>query len=442
MGDTNNTKEKLKRSLTEWHEFTVPSFVSRDFDHVLVTRERIVSIIGPRRAGKTYVCFEIMDALARRGVPRENIVYINFEDERLVPLDGSELTFLLDVQTELFGYEAGKPRYCFIDEVHAVPNWSKWVRRITDQNANLTVVITGSSSKMLGAEIATELRGRGSTITVFPYSFSEFLRAKGHETGSSEKLLYSPEQNNIKRHFNEYFRKGGFPAITQVKDYRDTLQQYYRTIFARDMVERFAIKNIRQFEDFLKIQITRFSALSSISNTEKEMREMGYSLSKNTLMNYLGYARDVFLLFDVCKYDFKVTRQLRHPRKLYAVDHGLVDAVRFSFSEDRGRILENIAFMELRRRNHDLYYHAGKTECDFVIRSGRTITQCIQVCWTLGNGEAGRREIKSLLAALHEYKLDEGIILTNDEHATIEQEGKTIRVWPFWYFSLGRKIDQ
>jgi predicted AAA+ superfamily ATPase len=207
------------------------------------------------------------------------------------------------------------------------------------------------------------------------------------------------------------------------------------------MVERFTIKNVRQFEDFLKIQITRFAALSSISNTEREMRDMGYSLSKNTLMKYLGYARDVFLLFDVCKYDFKVTRQLRHPRKLYAVDHGLVDAVRFSFSEDRGRILENMAFMELRRRNHDIYYHADKTECDFVIQSGRTVTQCIQVCWSLGNDETGRREIKSLLAALHAYKLAKGIILTHDEHAKIEQEGKTIQVWPLWYFSLGRTKD-
>ncbi len=437
MNNTISSSEKLKRSLVEWHEFKLPPFVSRGFGRATVNNKRLLSIIGPRRAGKTYVCFEIIGDLLKHGFPRENCIYMNFEDERLVPLDGGELTHLLDVHEELFRRDPGKPLYCFLDEVHNVPNWSKWVRRVIDQNSELTVVLTGSSSKMLSSEIATELRGRGSSILVFPYSFREFLHAKGINADYSEKLLYSPQRNMIKRYFNEYFLKGGFPEIASHEEYRDTLQQYYRTIFARDMVERFKIRNVHQFEDFLKIQVSRFASLSSISNSEKEMETIGYRLSKNTLMTYLGYARDVFLLFDVCKFDHKVTRQLRAPRKLYAIDHGLLNAVRFSSSEDKGRILENIVFMELRRRFQDIYYHAENVECDFIIMSGRQISHCFQACWSIDNKDTLEREIKGLLEAVNAHKLKQGVILTNEDHADFEREGKKIIVRPFWHFALG-----
>ncbi|MBN1309582.1 MAG: ATP-binding protein [Chitinispirillaceae bacterium] len=402
----------------------------------MIRKKRIVSVIGPRRAGKTYLCFEIITDLLKSGLPRENIIYINFEDERLVPMDGRELTNLLDVHAELYKRDAGKPFYCFLDEIHNVPNWSKWVRRTVDQKRDITIVVTGSSSKMLGSEIATELRGRGTSITVFPYSFAEFLRARGHSVEFSDKLPYSPAKTTILRYFNEYFQKGGFPEIADHTESRDTLQHYYRAMFFRDMVERFRIKNIRQFEDFLKIQISRFASLSSISNSEKEMAELGYGLSKNTLFGYLGYAKDVFLLFDVCKYDLKVTRQLRAPRKLYAVDHGLCNAVRFSSSEDRGRILENIAFMELRRRYDTIYYHMDRNECDFVITDGHAVSHCCQVCWSMEKRETAEREIKGLIEALQAYKLKQGTVITNNEYADSEREGKKIRIRPLWYFAL------
>ncbi|MBN1761429.1 MAG: ATP-binding protein [Chitinispirillaceae bacterium] len=436
MNNTRKSPSKLKHALVEWHEFSLPDLIPRTVDYSLVDRYRLVSIIGPRRAGKTWVCFEWIKELLGRGIPRENIIYMNFEDERLVPLDGGELTALLDVQAELYERAPEKPLYCFLDEVHNVPNWSKWVRRTVDQNRDVSILLTGSSSKMLSSEIATELRGRGISVTVFPYSFKEYLRARGYSISVSGSLLYSKERNVIKRHFNDYFTRGGFPEITGYHEYRDTLQQYYRAMFTRDMVERFTIKNIRQFEDFLKIQITRFSALSSVSNAEKEMKEIGYSVSKNTLMNYLGYAKDVFLLFDLCKFDNKVTRQLRAPRKVYVVDHGLLNAIRFSVSEDRGRILENIAFMEMRRRYDTLFYHIDKFECDFIAREGNSVTQCFQACWSIQKKETAEREIRGLLAALHTYNLDRGTILTENEHADLERDGKKIAVRPLWYFAL------
>ncbi|MBN1962225.1 MAG: ATP-binding protein, partial [Deltaproteobacteria bacterium] len=401
-----------------------------------INRNRITSIIGPRRAGKTFVCFEIISDLLKQKIPRENIIYMNFEDERLVPLDGRELTYLLDVHAELFEYDQNKQLYCFLDEIQNVPNWSKWVRRTIDQKKNVTIFLTGSSSKMLSLEIATELRGRGTSITIFPYAFAEFLRAHGQNEKYSEKLLFLSQRNIYKKYFNEYFAKGGFPEIIPYKEYKDVLQHYYRTMFTRDIVERFSIKNVRQLEDFLKIQITRFASLSSISNSAKEMKDIGYSLSKNTLVNYLKYAEDIFLLFAVKKFDYKVTRQMRAPHKIYAVDHGLLNAVRFSSSEDRGRILENIAFMELRRRFENIYYHRGAAECDFVVMNKSKVIQCLQACWSIENKETIEREIHGLLEALHVYKLNQGIILTNHEYADLERDGKKIVIRPLWHFAL------
>jgi hypothetical protein len=251
-----------------------------------------------------------------------------------------------------------------------------------------------------------------------------------------EDLLRSERRTTIKRCFNDYALRGGFPDVAGRERYRDTLQQYYRTMFTRDMVERFGIRNVRQFEDFLRIQMSRFSSLSSISNTEKAMRELGYSLSKNTLMNYLRYVNDAFLLFDVTRFDTRVTRQLRHPRKLYAVDHGLLNAIRFSTSEDRGRILENMAYMELRRRHPDIYYHAGAAECDFLILSDRHVSECIQTCWSLSDPRTAEREYRGLLEAAAAHGLREGTILTDNEHADLTRDGIEIRVRPLWYYAL------
>lgn len=437
MENTYQPNSKLKQSVVEWNEFTIPDLNHRGYGISTLLNKKIISIIGPRRAGKTFACFEIMSELLNHETPRANCMYINFEDERLVPLDGTELTNLLDVQEELYPRKTDKQRFCFLDEVHNVPNWSKWVRRVTDQNQDLVIILTGSSSRLLSTEIATELRGRASVIQVFPYSFKEFLNAHGMKSIiASESLLYSSAKNGIKRHFNNYFERGGFPAIAPIDDYRETLQEYYRAIFARDMVERFTIKNVRQFEDFLKILITRFSSLTSVSSTEKEMTALGYHVSKNTLMTYLGYARDAFLLFDVCKYDHKVTRQIRAPRKLYAIDHGLINAVRFSSSEDRARLLENIVFIELRRRYSEIYYHSEKYECDFLVVTGIKVTECIQVCWSINQDKTRERELRGLTEAMDIYSLDHGTIITEDEHATFEHNGKKITVVPFWFWAL------
>lgn len=436
MNNTDQVKAVLRSILQEWYEFPLPDLVRRRVDTAPIRRNRIVSIIGPRRSGKTWLCFQIMKDLLTQGLPKENLLYINFEDERLVPLTGGELTSLLDAHGELREVRKDADLWCFLDEIQNVPNWSKWVRRVIDQNRSLHIVLTGSSAKLLSTEIATELRGRTLSVSLMPFSFAEFLEGQGiAPPNANRNLLHSSKKADVIRQYRIYEERGGFPGIPET-GFRDVLQEYYRAMFSRDIIERHAIKNVRLLEDYLKLQLSRFAALSSISNLEKELSALGHRLSKNTLTSYLGHAKDAFLLFETPIYSPKVKNQLLYPRKVYGVDHGLLKAIRFSTSEDRGRYLENMAFIDLKRRGLEIYYSSDRSECDFVLVQGRKVSHAIQVCHSMADGRTRDREIRGLVEAMQTFDLTRGLILTDDE-AGEHVEGKLqITLKPFWYFAI------
>jgi predicted AAA+ superfamily ATPase len=431
------TKEKVKKILTEWQEFKMPKLYERDFDLSFIQSDEILSIIGARRTGKTYLCYQIINSL-KNSVPKDNIVYANFEDERLYPLKGNELEVFLDTYFELFHVDMNKKVYLFLDEIQNLGNWSKWARRVADQNKNIKLVLTGSSSKLFSKEIATELRGRTISHTVYPLSFSEYLRARDfkiHEIDKN-KVLYSKNRIAIKKLFNDYFQSGGFPAVISSSMPEELLKEYYKTMFYRDLIERYGIKNIKLLEDYLTLVIDQFASLYSISSTAKKLEEFGYSFSKNTLSNFSNYASDIFLIFELRKFSYKVKEQLRWPKKVYAIDHALINAVRFFMSENYGRILENIVFLELKRRGGELYYHSNDKECDFIIAQKNKIVQALQVAKSMTSQKTKDREIEGLTEAMNTYNLKDGFILTEDEADTIKNSGKTITVLPVWYWLL------
>ena len=430
-------RQKLKKILTEWREFEFPDIYERDFKYSLLQAVNIITIIGARRTGKTYLCYQLLQYL-RKSLPPDNLLYVNFEDERLYPIKGDELTELWEVYLELFSVDLSKPVYLFLDEIQNIPYWSKWARRITEQNKKLKLIITGSSSRLFGREIATELRGRTLNFTVYPLSFREYLRAQNIviQPEKLKNLLNSKMRIIIKKQFQAYINSGGFPATLKNTMPQELLREYYKVMFYRDLIERHKIKNIKLLEDYLALALDQFSSLYTISSTAKKLESFGHSLSKNTLSNFTKYAQDVFLVFEAKKYSFQVKKQLRLPKKLYAIDHGLLKAVRFSFSEDLGRILENIVFIALKRTNQNIYYHLNKKECDFVLGEGKNIIQAIQVCLTLSDPRTRKREIEGLEEAMIDYKLKEGLILTEDERDVIKKDDKIIRVYPIWYWLI------
>jgi predicted AAA+ superfamily ATPase len=429
----------LKSILVTGQERPLPEVVARDFDAELVQRHNLLTVIGPRRAGKTFACYQMMRFLRDRGVGRERMLYLNLEDERLTPPDSAFLSRLLDTHTELFGTDFSQPFFCFVDEIQNVPAWSKWARRVTDEFPRLHLVLTGSSSKLLSTEIATELRGRSLSITILPYSFREYLRARGIEPGDLRTLGHSRRNLSIRKAFQEYRTQGGFPGVVGKPDRAEILQQYYRTMFLRDLVDRHGIRNSTLYDQFLKIALGRFGSLVSVSNLANSLPPTGPGCSKNTLVEYLDHAVDAFLLQLVPRFSTKVTEHIRHPRKLYAVDTGLLDAVRFSMSDDRGRVLENMVALELRRRNGDLFHFHDTVECDFVVMDRAKCQSAIQVCWDLSATRTMDRELTGLVIAMESFKLKEGLILTESIHEDLKVEGKAVRVRPFWLWALEKE---
>lgn len=426
------TKEKLKFVLNQWKEFKIPELVKRDFDMRYIASDNILAIAGPRRAGKTFLCFQLIKELMK-SMPPENILYVNFEDERLYPMTEDALTLLLDVYYELFDIKQGM-KYIFIDEIQNVPNWGRWCRRIQESRKDIKLIITGSSSKLLSREIATELRGRTLTRIVLPYSFREFLRAKSVNY-TPKHMLYKSEKSIVKKNFNEYVQHGGFPQIASSELKEQILKEYFSTIFYKDIVDRFTVKNTQLLEDFLKLVVDSFASAMSLSKMENKLKSLGHKVSKATLKTYFLHARDVFLFFDAKKYSYKRTEQIRNPSKVYAIDTGIINSVRFSFSEDYGRYLENIVFLEIIRREYEVYYFKGDRECDFLVKEGDKIKQAIQVTKTI-NGENRAREIEGLVEAMKSYHLKTGLILTDDDYEEIKIDTMKITVKPIWLWLL------
>ena len=208
-------------------------------------------------------------------------------------------------------------------------------------------------------------------------------------------------------------------------------------MFARDLIERFQIENVSLFEDFLRLQMQQFSSLSSISSMEKLLSEIGYSLSKNTLSKYLKYAQEAYLLFPISIYSHKIKNQLRYPKKMYMIDHGMLQTIRFFTSEDSGRLLENMVFIALRRKYSEIYYYGdAKCECDFLIKEKNRITQAIQVVYSLSSEKTKTREIKGLSQTLKDHPQAQGLILTMDETDEIIIEEKKVSVLPIWQWIL------
>jgi len=425
------TREKLRRILQEWKEFDIPQGYPRDFDQRLLEGKEILSVIGARRTGKTYLCYQMARSV-RRNLPAENVIYVNLEDERLSPARGDELTLLWDVCLEMLAIDMTRRVYLFVDEIQNAAHWSKWARRITDQHPNIKLIITGSSSKLLSREIATELRGRTLSVKVFPLSFKEFLSARGIPV-DIDHILYSPERPLIKKAFNEYLEIGGFPAVLDSPNRKELLKEYYSVMFYRDLAERHKVKDLRLLKDYLTLLIDQTAAHFSITATAKKLEEFGHSPGKTTLSNFLKFAEDSFLAFVVKKFSLKVREQMRAPRKIYTIDHGLARAVRFFFSEDRGRMLENIAFLHLYRQRQDIYYHQGTRECDFLTVDAGRVTGAFQVCMSMSARETREREMRGLAEAMEAHKLKTGTILTEDENEELSVNAGKILVQPLWY---------
>jgi len=382
-----------------------------------------IVITGIRRAGKSTLLNIIKNKL---NLKEKEYFYIDFNDERLVNFSIEDFQKILDFMDE---QSYAKDCYFFIDEIQEVIGWEKWIDRI---KGKFNIFITGSNSKLLSKEISTILTGRSINVILYPFSFREFLDAK--KINLKDWKLDTKVQSQLRKSFSEFASLGGIPKVIIDNDKR-LLQENYENILYRDIVKRFnknIEKSIKEVSVFLLSNVSKELSIRSLSKIVNIK-------NLSTLKTILDMFEKAFVFFFISKYNFSVKKQIQNPRKVYCIDSGFINEMGFKFSENKGWILENIVFLELKRKGDEIYYFSEKKECDFLIRKGAKIKAAIQVCYNI-NEENRDREVNGLIEAMNKFGLMEGLILTYDHEEQIIEKGKKIIIKPVWKWLLESNI--
>lgn len=359
-----------------------------------------IILSGIRRCGKSTLLRQLMQKQDKQWY------YLNFEDPRLVNFSLDDFEKL----EQVFEEEWGKGNNFFFDEIQNIPHWERYIRQLLD--AGKKVAITGSNASLLSRELGTRLTGRHLTYEIFPFSYKEMLQF----TKQKEKIAS----------FQEYFERGGFPEFLRYQNVA-MLQELFEDILTRDIIVRHGLKESKTIKELAVYLLTNSGKEFSYNQLAKVFQ----AGSTNTIVSYISYLEDSYLLFTITKFDYSYKKQLINPKKAYAIDVGLARANSLSFSSDAGRILENMVYLHLRRKHKTIHYYRKDKECDFIVVEGGKPTQAVQVCYTLTE-ENKEREIAGLQEAMEELKVDRGIILTYNQ----EDKIGSIKVLPVWKWML------
>lgn len=423
-------KNVFKRLIVESQERRFKNIKSRDYD-IPIDSGKIVSLIGVRRSGKSYILYDLINSLKKSGQSR-NTIFINFEDDRLFGLQIENLDDLIEGYFELYPENRDKKLYIFLDEVQAVSGWEKFVRRIYD-TLDASIFITGSSAKLLSSEIATSLRGRTITYEIFPLSFKEYLSFNNIEIN-----LNSPESlSYINNNLDSYLLTGGFPETieTDVEITKRILSDYVDLVVYRDVIERFGITNNVLMKNLIKYCFTNIGTLLSFNKLYNEYKSQGQRIGKDTIYEYFSYLNDAFALFQVPVFRNSVMDEQRNPKKIYAVDNGFKYIYDPFISNDFSKLYENAVFINLRRRIKEIYYFKQKQEVDFYWNS-KGSKGLINVSYNIENISTRKREIRGLNEAMDYTGLKTSVLITNNEEDLICENGKTIKITPLYKWLL------
>lgn len=414
-------KEILKNIIFEQRKLVQREYILRDKFKDIEKKKKsdfVVIITGIRRCGKSYLLNMFKDN------QKEKDYYINFDDERLNNFEAIDFEKLYQVFIELFD----KQSTFYFDEIQNITGWEKFVRRLNDYSNK--VYITGSNANLLSKELGTHLTGRYVSLELFPISFKEFMYFK--EFNIKKNDFYDREKVIlIKKYLEEYIRDGGFLKYLQTKD-KDFFKTLYESIMYRDIITRYNLNSEKAIKEIFYYLISNVSKEYSYTN----LKNMVGIANITSIKDYISYFENSYLLFSINLYDKSLKKQLVNPKKIYCIDSGLANTISFKFSEDRGRLLENLIFIELKRRGKEIYYHKQKKECDFVIKEGLEIIEAIQVTKSLEDIDTRNREILGLIEAMKIYNLKEGLILNEDEEAIEQHLDKKILIKPIWKWLL------
>lgn len=398
-----------------------PGLIEREFSFSSASGKVKVAI-GVRRSGKTFFQFQQIKKLLQEKIPSDRILYINFEDERLLPLDAKGLGELLDSFYALYPDNHQHKCYFFLDEIQNVEGWPVVIRRFLDTR-KVELFLTGSSAKLLSKEIATSLRGRALTVEVWPYSFNEFLKSK--KRTPFPHILGPSAKDHFVFLLRQYLKQGGFPEIIKAleTDHKAILQDYVNTVIYRDLIERHKLTNLTLLKYLVKTLLRMPGQLFSTHKFFKDLKSQGIGVSKDSVYDYLGFIEDTYLAFTVPLLTSSFRKQSVNPKKIYLIDSGLVRANTFQVDANWGSFFENLVFLDLKRYGWEPFYYQTKEgfEVDFAARNKKGKLKLFQVCADLSTPKTLGREERALLAGKKELGVNGEIVTMATYHKFLEE---------------------
>ncbi len=424
-------KEILRQLILSFHETPFRELMPRMVPFTELAGKAMV-VVGMRRAGKTSYCVQNLQTLMA-SVPKERMLYINFENIRLLEFTWKDFPSITEVYYGMFPEHKNRLCYFVFDEIQRIEHWESFIRGLLDEE-NVCVILTGSSSKLLSTEIATSLRGRALTTEIFPFSFEEFMRFhRVFETPPSR--IGNTSAAKMRKAMSDYFQIGGFPECQAVDaDIRERIQQdYVEAVVFRDVVERHRVSNVKALKNLVSALLNSVGQRFSVSKFSATLSSMGIKCSREDLHLFLDYLADAFLVFKVPVYSHSVRVGQVNPVKIYAIDVGLVRANVKDPTANRGALLENLVYLHLRRQGLEIAYGTTENggEIDFIVSSRRGAEMMlVQVSYSLADTDTRVRELGAFKSVASELKKAQKVVVTWDEEGH-EEDVEIVPVWKF-----------
>jgi predicted AAA+ superfamily ATPase len=386
---------------------------------IVIEKEMNYAFTGLRRAGKSFYLYQIIHDLYQKNL--EKILFINFEDERLLEVTHNDLHLIIEAYKELFDH---KP-IIFFDEIQNINNWQKFVRRLSDEGYR--IYITGSNAEMLSYEIATILGGRFINKEILPLSFQEYLEF--NDITLSKRAFYSDEKYKIKKAFDSYLTLGGFPELLKLERKHDFLSSVYQKLFYGDLIARYKVSNVTTLRLLVKKIAESVNNETSVNRIKNLIKSTGANIGSNTLFEYLSHLEQSYLVGTISNFHSKFTEKETN-KKYYFLDNGILGLF---LTNQNTKLLENLIYIELRRRGLNIYFLKKNVEIDFYVPEKNLL---IQSSYSILDPETKIRETKALKKGMNEFKINEGYIITFDEEGEIKTDEGTIYVIPAWKWLL------
>jgi predicted AAA+ superfamily ATPase len=410
-------KAVIQQKIVDGLGFVVPEMTRRDV-HLPAIPGKVLAVIGMRRCGKTTFLWQCLADRLAGGVPRETLLYFNFEDERLAGLQTTDLQWLIEIYYQLQPHLRDRKKVTlFLDEIQIVPRWETFVRRLLDTEA-VELFLSGSSAKLLSREIATSMRGRAMEVLLHPFSFREFLRHRGVEPTKPQAHLTKAARSTVAHYFNDYLMLGGFPEAQQAspRDRNALLRTYVDVALLRDVIERHAVSNPTALRWLVGQLMGNAASPFSVQKFYDTLKSQGIAVAKDTVHTYLGYLEDAFMIRTVALHTASERQRMVHPRKAYPIDPGLIPIFERTSRHNLGHALETVVLLELERRGAQIGYLRTTSgyEVDFHAAFPDGSIWLLQVCADLTDTATLDREVRALHEAHAAHPNATSILLSLD----------------------------